>query len=291
MNNENLEEQIQEVQVERKEGKISFRELLKKAKTKASELTDKFVDSELGQEINADKLVGKVKAASTKTATKIREVAGTAKKYAYEGAGALERQYHQKQSIGGSARKAIKKGRILGKAVKLASKPLGADKVTAKTKEYYQRLHDYNQSFIETFTTEGKYDESKLKELLLHEVAVADVYGQKALRCLKDLAKKSKSAIHEDYRKWIPTLEELTDKYAGIGIKCDGLILKPDLEACLNFHNEAYQKLPKEELTLSIMQDIKTHAITNKDELLRFYMPEGDPGENQNKVSVILKYL
>jgi len=265
----------------------------KKVRTTTSDLTGKFVDSEFGQKINAAGAIDKIKTASTKTTTGIKKAIGTTKKHAYTGAGRLEKQYHEKQSVGGGIRKTIDRGRLLYRGLRFASKPLGSEKATAKTKEYYRKLYDYNHSFIETFTTKGKYDSDKLSDALKHKTAIAEIWGKNAVSKLGELAQKAGSVVHEDYRGWIPTPDELTDKYAGIGVKCKGLMLKPDLEACLSFHNEVFKnkELPRVDLTLSIMQDIKANVITSKNDLLKFYMPEGDPGENQKKVSVVIKYL
>lgn len=264
-----------------------------KVRTTTSDLTGKFVDSEFGQKINAAELIVKTKNTATKTVAKVKKVTGTAKRYAYTGAGKFEEQYNQKQSIGGGVRKAISRGRLLCKGLKFASKPLGSEKVTDKTKGYYRKLHDYNQSFIKTFTTKGQYDPKKLSDALKHKTAIAEIWGAKAVSKLGELAQKAGSAVHEDYRGWIPTLEELTDKYAGIGVKCKGLMLKPDLEACLSFYTGVFknEKLPRDDLALSIMQDIKANVITSKDELLKFYMIEGNAKENQNKARVVINYL
>lgn len=279
---------------------MTLKDLLRKARTKTLDLTNKFAESELGQEINASGAIDKVKTASEKvktvsseTITKVKKVADTAKKHVYKGVGTLEKQYNQKQSVGGGIRKTIDRGRLLCRGLKFAAKPLGSEKVTAKTREYYEKLYDYNHTFIETFTTKDKYDPDKLSDALKHKTAIVEIWGKRAVDKLGELAQKAGSAVHEDYREWIPTLDELIENYAGIGVKCKGLMLKPDLEACLNFHNEVFKNknLPRDNLTLSIMEDIKVNAITSKDNLLKFYMIEGNAEENQNKAKVVIEYL
>jgi hypothetical protein len=254
------------------------------ARQKAAELTDKFVDSDFGKEIGAAKIVAGAKT----SVAKIRAAANTAKEQVYRGVGSFEQQYAQKQGIGGSVRKTIKRGKLLARGLKFLSNP-----AVKRGKKYYEFLHNYNQSFIETFTTEGKYDELKLKDAILHKAAVAEVYGQQAAEKLMELSRRSAGAVYEDYRGWAPTLDELQDEYAGIGTKCSRFIFKQDLEACLRFYSQAFQQLPREDstLSLSILQDIKTNAITNKDRLLKLYMPNGNAGENQEKIEVASRYL
>lgn len=260
------------------------------AKKKANELTEEIINPDFGREIDAGKYVNRTRGVVARTAAKVKDVASTAERYVYKGVGVLEHQYNQKQGVGGGVRTTLNGGRILAKGLKFAAKP-----AIAKGKKYYENLHKYNQSFIETFTTEGKYDESRLRDAILHIAAVAEVYGKKAAKKLIDLSKKQATAVYGRYRNLAPTLDELKGKYAGIGTKCAGFIFKQDLEACLKFHNKAFQKLPREDSTLdlvvSILQDIKTNAIASKDKLLKFYMPDGNPRENKDKVRIVIDYL
>jgi hypothetical protein len=261
---------------------------------KGQELTEMVLDSDISKNVDVRGKIETVKEKTQDTYQKTREILGTGKEHTYKGVAKLEEQFENDHGVGGEVNSIVKKARLLLRGIKFASKPLVGnhpEKIAQKAKEYYNLIDAYNKGFITTFTTEGEYDETKFNHFLLNKVALSEVYGKKAIDTIVESVKSSATGIHKDYREFIPTQEELKTKYAGIGQTLEVVLLKPDLEKCLGFHDSVYEALPKSKITPEIMKDIKDNAITNKNDLLKLYIPKSDEGVNIEKANLVLNYL
>jgi hypothetical protein len=129
-------------------------------------------------------------------------------------------------------------------------------------------------------------------------------FGKKTYVTLKSITEKGIESAKENYHVWIPTKQEMMERYNGIGIDAEGILLRPDLENTLSFANnvaiKAVKKVPLKskfveptgqslELKNDIITDIRLSGSANITELGLYYQrTEDDIGEL--KVSFLEKY-
>ncbi len=137
----------------------------------------------------------------------------------------------------------------------------GTQKVYGETR---QRLQD-------TFYTDGKFDAEKAKKFA--DGTPLAKWGKKSYHALVELAKNGKDAVVNDYRAIVPTQEEMETKYQGIGADAKGVtLLRPDLDACLEFYNMANGELSNVLKAKKLILDaIKASASTNAVELMLYF--------------------
>jgi hypothetical protein len=134
-------------------------------------------------------------------------------------------------------------------------------------------------------TLEGVFtDKEKAKELLDSSIDLGKMLGTKGI----DLVKQAAVGVHSDYRKVVPSAEDLVGKYAGMGTAYEGLPLKPTLDQSLAFHERAKSTLPNGlKLRKEILTDIKASVSVNASELLEFYLPQE---KADAKFEAVVKY-
>ncbi len=102
-------------------------------------------------------------------------------------------------------------------------------------------------------------------------------YGTKVYQSLSDIVSQGAEAVREDYRKFIPTDEELKTKYSGIGKNYEGILFREHFESCIQFHEKAEKRIPKgTRYRAQILKDIKDSASGSINDLMEFYSSKGE---------------
>jgi len=154
---------------------------------------------------------------------------------------------------------------------------------------------EYN-SLEEQICTDGELDEKKLKSFLKNKKNSIELCGRKAYDKLSTLVDKGVDSARRSYREFVPSQEELAGKYAGIGARTSGILLRDEYEACLNFSKKAEKAIPsRTRYKNQILQDIQDSASGNFEELRRFYfkgleqVPSGH--YNTEKLRILSNYV
>ena len=270
---------------------------LKKLRDAGKGLVNDARQSDLGQQVEKvlsdarqSETAGKVRKAVSTTADAARSVAHKARTGVYRGAQHFEEQADQNQGLPKTLKRARMVANGLYKTVRVATKPAWGpayDRAEPWVSEKWNRLNEYHNSFVDTFSTQGNYDPNKVSHLLAHQACVAETFGVKAVAWLKEQAANTANAVQTDYRRIIPTQQELKTKYAGVGTQYEGILLRPHMDSCLAFHREAHGKLPQTDLGFDVMEDIKPHACESADDLVRLYQAQ----DAQAKLGCVQRYL
>ncbi|MBI1969791.1 hypothetical protein HYS48_03800 [Candidatus Woesearchaeota archaeon] len=199
------------------------------------------------------------------------------KRKAYQVASELEREVREGDGVGGAARKVA------------TSVARGAATVATTL---YQSLAAGYKKFEETFFTKGEFDEKKAKRALQDAAKATKQFGEETVKTLKELVQEGAQAVQQDYRTYVPTAEERRTRYAGIGTQYAGVPLRPRLEACLAFHEEARKRLPGGlKVRESMLKDIKASASANFGELVAFYVTRSNQKLATPKIEAAMNYL
>ncbi len=123
-----------------------------------------------------------------------------------------------------------------------------------------------------TLFTNGVYDSAKGKDLLSKGKDVTATYGSKAATYLGVIAKEGASATKQTFRQLVPTSDELSTTYAGIGKEYSGFLFRQHYDECLKFHDVAVKAIPASSHNRkSVLADIKASASANLTELVAYY--------------------
>ena len=137
--------------------------------------------------------------------------------------------------------------------------------------ELYDKGSDlYEKLKREVESGEGAMDLEKVKTFLKDGARATAHFGAKAVRGLTEIVNKGVKELKDDYRTVIPSAEERSTKYVGIGTDYQGVLLRKNFEDCLKFYEQAKKRtsIPnrvkhREEL----LSFIKTSASANAKEL------------------------
>lgn len=133
--------------------------------------------------------------------------------------------------------------------------------------------------------TDGEFDTKKAKSLLKNSKESVKLYGQKAVEGISELVGDAKDGVVNDYRSVIPTAEELSGKYAGIGTNYNGILIRKNYDKVLRFAKKINRVVPPQvRVKKDVLAEVKANAIQNKTELKTYF------GEDEVK-SRILRYL
>ena len=172
-----------------------------------------------------------------------------------------------------------------------------ADVVTDKISDVIIKADDYLNDLEDKVTTDGKLDRTKMKIMLKDKAQVVKEYGQKGYENLVKIVKDGHASLKEDFRQYVPSKEERETLYAGVGTKYNGLLFREGYDACLQYENVVFGKIPGQlKLKQEILRDNKESASKNKEELKEFYRREfvedKIPGlEFERRNDIVDKYL
>lgn len=144
------------------------------------------------------------------------------------------------------------------------------------------------------FYTDGEFDNDKLDAYLRTQGEALKHAGGRALETVGGLVDRLK----QDYRNHIPSADEKTTTYEGIGKKHPDprSLFREDYDACLGFYNTARKTLPGGlRLRGVILQDIWESASGNPAQLANYYSQQKNARGQikptaQAKLEVIGKY-
>lgn len=129
-----------------------------------------------------------------------------------------------------------------------------------------QELCDYVDS---NFYSDGEFDSEKARDALRNHGEAVRQYGAKFCRTLGELVEKGKDTVVADFKKYIPTEEDLN---SGIGTEYNWTLLRPHYQACMDFIADAGEKIShRSKYRDSILADIKASASANPQELKAYY--------------------
>jgi hypothetical protein len=141
----------------------------------------------------------------------------------------------------------------------------GAGQIIDAVKGLYGNAEE---DFKNTFYTNGKFDSQKAKDALKDKAGATGRFGKRAVRDISRLIADGARAVGEDYRDYIPSKEER----AGIGDKYKGIVTREHLNECMAYESFARKKLPGGlKARPQILEDLKYHAATNADDLIKLY--------------------
>ena len=192
----------------------------------------------------------------------------------------------------GIAKMVVQEGKDIHRAAQeqggyIAAVQNNVNSVVEAVTDRYDKMH---QSIDTMFLTDGKYDSTKAKQVLADKTELVKQYGVKAGTTLYNFAKSSPGAILADYRAMVPEPKDIKDKYAGIGSKYKGGLLVKDLDACVEFYNQAQELIPNKNLFKSaVLEDIKASASANSIDLIEFYKDTRET--NYKKDEIVDNYL
>jgi hypothetical protein len=230
------------------------------------------------------------------------------KKKAYNMAGKIESQVERKEGIPGGIADIVRGAGKIIKTVAEGAKSVHEDiknkggygkvagdaleKVADKIDPLLEKIDKSYQSFEDSFFIDGLFDEEKAKQALSNTAEATKKYGSIAVQNLSKLVKEGVKTAKADYRTFIPSKGEREGKYKGIGTAYAGKILfRDDFESCIGFYIEANKKLPQALQTKkAILNDIKTSASKNAEDLTKFYSSASDKNAHI-KEKVIQRYL
>jgi len=164
------------------------------------------------------------------------------------------------------------------------------EKVGSAVESYLERVDSTLQN---RFYADGKVDEKKVEAFVNDQKTAIKEYGRKFVSKVTGALRDARAAIVEDYRRNIPTQQELTGKYAGVGTQYEGILTRNDYEGCLSFHNYAERTLPAgRAYRQQILADIKASASENLDELKTYYETVGEKdGKAEYKLKLVEELL
>lgn len=149
-----------------------------------------------------------------------------------------------------------------------------------------QRTQRFYDGVEKSFFTDGEFDPTKAKQTLKDQGAAVERYGRRAYNELSRLATNGAESARVKFREYIPTQEEMNGRYAGIGTDRK-LMFKPELEACLKYHDEAAVKMaPRASYRGQILTDIKSSGSTCLGELMEFYSARIESAGNTGSFDV-----
>jgi hypothetical protein len=143
-----------------------------------------------------------------------------------------------------------------------------------KGSELYAKGNDlYERLKREVESGEGAMDLEKVKAFLKDGARVTAHFGVKAVKGLTEIVNKGVKDLKEDYRTVIPTAEERSTRYAGIGTDYQGVLLRKNFEECLAFYAYAQKRtnMPNRvKHRTEILSFIKASASSNAKELSNY---------------------
>ncbi len=150
------------------------------------------------------------------------------------------------------------------------------DALTQRFDTLAQRVEKYlasvDAAIADNLYTDGEFDDVKANAFIDKRIEATRAYGEKFVRGVSTALTNARETFVKDYRSFVPTANELNTAYAEIGAKYNGLLLRPDYEACLTFYKKAEKTLPAvRQYRIAILNDIKASAAADKTELLAFY--------------------
>ncbi|MBI5390516.1 hypothetical protein HZB02_03440 [Candidatus Woesearchaeota archaeon] len=224
---------------------MGFRDLLKQAKTGVYRVVATLEDSLKRQQGSND---GSAPATSVQSG--VLDILKTCGQAASE---RMHEAHHRVQGSGGY-------GAMAGRAAERVGDAL------------QKRVVDPFAKTLDDLMTNGEFDPNKVEQYLTGRGRATQQLGVRAVDTLRIYARNGTDTIKRDYRALVPTPEERATTYAGIGSKYDGLLLRPDLDACLAFQQAVNSVLPKS-LTNKpeILNDICDYGIGNYGELDLLY--------------------
>lgn len=164
-----------------------------------------------------------------------------------------------------------------------------ADRLAAAANRHYVRVAE---KLHQTFYTNGEVDSAKVEAFVKEQKNAVKEYGHKFVEKLKGAATTAHQSIVEDYRRNIPSAQELTTKYAGIGTAYSGILARSDYEGCLAFYGYAERTLPAGKMYRNhILADIKATASENLDELKSYYTSLENDKSAAYKLQLVDNYL
>lgn len=148
----------------------------------------------------------------------------------------------------------------------------GIEALKGKSNELYKKGSDlYQKLSKEVESGEGAMDMEKVKAFLKDGARATAHFGAKAVKGLTEIVNQGVKDLKKDYRTVIPTAEERSTKYAGIGTDYQGVLLRQNFEDCLKFYEETRKKLPGGlKGRTDILNYIKASASSNPKELSDF---------------------
>lgn len=207
---------------------------------------------------------------------KIGETAEGAKKTLYEQFGRVE----QKGFKGVGELVAEGAERITKKAKGIYDEVQAQGGIGQYAKNLADKFADFGQKGVESIVTTYKIAEKclydslgKFSEKQAQEV-VDNLPGKskEVVQQLIDQIRKGSLTVVSEYRQQVPSREELSDRYKGVGTKKRGVLLRPALEDCVTYHNIARQHLPGGlNLRKEILDDIKAYVITSVEQHTALY--------------------
>ena len=133
-----------------------------------------------------------------------------------------------------------------------------------------QRANDVWEKYL---FWDGELDIERAKKILEDKTKAAEQYGQKACEYLSILIAEGASSAQRNLRVYVPTKEEMSTKYAGIGTSYPGVLFRQHYEACLDFCGDAEKAIRKNvKYRTELLSDIKASASSNKEELAKFLL-------------------
>jgi len=256
-------------------------------------LTDKLkeIKKKAGEE--AFKIVEEVKPAVKSGINKGKEFAYKTVAIVEKKAGELGEKIEKREGVLGDIANVVEGATQTVKEIHYKVQEKGGYKAVAK--DAFQKakgaVEETYSKFEQAITTNGKYDSEKAKELLKDSANATRQFGEKAVHTLADLVKQGARKLGDDYRYVVPSKEERETKYAGIGTKYDGVLLRKHYDNCLKFYDEAGKKLPKNlKYRDEILTDIKESASGNAKELKNFYFWGSVPHAKEKEERTV-KYL
>ncbi|MFH1589573.1 MAG: hypothetical protein ABIB43_03335 [archaeon] len=230
----------------------------------------------------------------------VKEAFEEGKETVYDAASTVEEQIKERKGFFGKATNVVEKGIDSVKGIHELVQGKGGyksmatdvkDSITGKVETAYKSVETAYKAVENKFYTDGEYDSGKTKDFLKNQGEASLVLGKKAVSKLVELANKGTKLVVNDYRKLVPTADEIMTKYAGIGTQHKGMLFREHYDSCLDFHDKAKSKIPNAlGIRNEILNDIKASASGKLAEMHNFYMEQETP-EAQEKLNILKQYF
>jgi len=155
-----------------------------------------------------------------------------------------------------------------------------------------QRLDRYAAA-AESLFSGSVFDGKKAEDFVRDKESCVKTYGTKAYNTVVNFLAETKRGVAKNYRDLVPSAEERSTIYAGIGSAYENKIFfRPDLDACSAFYQKASKTLPKASPARDkVLADIKASVSADGSELLQYYKSLSGSSVVNSKVSAVKKYL
>ncbi len=210
------------------------------------------------------------------------------KKNAYGTVASVERALGDPETISGRMKEGLEDIVDAGSELHNEVQSKGGYVAVAKKvgKDLVEKVSQTYKSIENKLFTEGKFDNKKVNKILADKgKAIAD-YGVKAYNTLSESVGKGVDSVKKDYRNFIPSDEELSTKYKGIGTNYEGVLFRENYEKCLEFYSQVNEELKGVKYRKTILEDIKASASGSIEELKEFYS-QTNKYENKKARAVI----